>query len=225
MAMTKEELMAAFREAKSKEFADVPDEFEYTFSDSFEKRMDVLIKRERRPAWRIISSRRRRIVLIAAILLMLFLTACSIPAVREAIVKFFWNVNTGHSEIVFSDEGKAEAENRMAIKHEYSFSELPDGFVSVDEYRSDTVIVKSYTDASGVLWQFSQTAAGTIGSLTIDNDTSNILKKEVNGIVVYFQTSEENTTAYWMADGYMFELYCYGNTDVDLMISVVELVE
>lgn len=47
MAMTKQELFQAFREAASLEFAHIPrddSQIQYVFSDDFEKRMKALIE-------------------------------------------------------------------------------------------------------------------------------------------------------------------------------------
>lgn len=72
MSMSREEFKAAFREVVSSEFAQIPtdeDSIDFTFSEKFMKRMDKLIKSQRKPYWNFIStvSRRAAVIIVAII--------------------------------------------------------------------------------------------------------------------------------------------------------------
>lgn len=72
MSMSREEFKAAFREVVSSEFAHIPTDessIDFTFSEKFMKRMDKLIKSQRKPYWNFIStvSRRAAVIIVAII--------------------------------------------------------------------------------------------------------------------------------------------------------------
>ena len=73
--MSREEFKAAFREVVSSEFAHIPTDessIDFTFSEKFIKRMDKLIKSQRKPYWNFIStvSRRAAVIIVAIITLL-----------------------------------------------------------------------------------------------------------------------------------------------------------
>lgn len=95
MSMTKAELKNAFREAAAYEFRDIPHDeslIQYEFSAEFEKKMSKLINRQKKKTWHWVNTAPKRIALIAAVAIMLFTTACSVPEIREPVVKFFSEV-------------------------------------------------------------------------------------------------------------------------------------
>ena len=219
MTMTREDFRRALCDAMEIENSDIPDDFDYQFSHSFEKQMKKLIRAERRWSWHLINTRKKRLLLAAAILTMLVVTAYGIPYVRAAMSNFFWENFSGYSEMII-------AENSVkTVDREFELSTFPKGFKLISKYETAAFIEKTYEDSNGVIWSFSQAAAGSSSGYSVDTDTSELIEKYVDGTKITLQISDTDTTAYWMTDGYLLTLDCRGAVDVDTMLEYVQLIK
>ena len=236
MAMTRTELMNAFRKVKSMEFDDVPEDFAYTFSSGFEQRMDKLIAGANGIVIPVKRFRWKRALLVAAVIAFLLLSACAIPAVRAAVTKFFWGAGEedGYYDLVFTDEAKAEMPADWRIQYRYRFSEIPEGFVLdyvFDDARNQDLVYSVYKDETGREWMLSQWTAKAIIRFSIKkSDFRKISKYTVGDKMVYillpnFDIEELYTEAIWMENGYLFSLNCNDDIDTRTMLNLVELIE
>ena len=111
------------------EFKDVPaeDEIKMEFSPAFQVKAQELILKAEKNHWSSSKVFLRKVALVALISAMLLLTACSIPAVREAIIEFFFKDVGTHYEFTYDPENIADAPT--AIETVYCPTYIPDGYV------------------------------------------------------------------------------------------------
>ena len=81
---------------------------EHIFSLEFEKQMDKLIKRRRKPYYSMVNTVGKRVaVIILAFFIVSFTTVMSVEALRKPFLKFITNMFSTHSEIKSdSDDSK-----------------------------------------------------------------------------------------------------------------------
>lgn len=221
MAMTKAELMNAFRDAACAEFSDYsPYESDYTyeFSDRFERRMDRLIRAESRATWRFFNTNPRRLVIIAVVLLMaLFAVACSVPEIRESIAGFFVRM--------FSDRAQISSSNitKTIIEEQYGLDPIPDGFsvykfinsqnysrIEYHNNESDVIVLHQYADLN-------------ISSI-IDNEEEYI-EYSIDETEVLVSCGNDYSMAVWIEDGYLFYLIYPSTVEFDVFITWIESVK
>lgn len=114
------------------EYSDIPQKSELTdtYTESFKEWADGFIK-EQTPQ-RIRMRRILRITLVAAILIVLLAgTVMAIPAVREAIIDYFFTRYEERYGVTFDPEAAATAPNE--IKEVYVLGYIPDGFELIAE--------------------------------------------------------------------------------------------
>ena len=79
----------------------------YEFSADFEKRMSKLVKRRRKPYFRMINTVGKRAACIAlAVFIASATTVMSVDAFREAVFGFFMNIFSTHSDITAIDDDR-----------------------------------------------------------------------------------------------------------------------
>ncbi len=82
----------ALLDATLEEFADIPDDegkIDVTFSPAFTAKAEKLVRNTQRKSWRYVNTAMKRVALVAIAAALLATTAMAIPAVRDAIIKFF----------------------------------------------------------------------------------------------------------------------------------------
>ena len=219
MSMTKTEFFDALRIVQAEEFAGVTEYAEYTFSDGFEKRMERLIRKERSKAWHLVNTGKKRAVLIAAVIILMALTACSIPSVRNAVKGFFLEQYRDHFEAVIVDDSVSK------LDYVYSFKPLPEGFVLEDGIKEFTGIQRKYSDAEGREWYLIQDSGASMGNITFYKEFGSISEMEIDENTVYFYKTENFTYSIWMQNGYLLQLYCYDDVDLDTMAELIRSIE
>lgn len=221
MAMSKETLKNAMREAASAEFAHIPvndDLIDYTFSEKFEKKMRKLLKAQRKPYWNYYNTVSKKVAIVFAALLMLIATACSIEEIREPIVNFVKTVF--HTFIEYSYEGDTVG----VITRKYQIEKLPEGFEQTKYVESEGFITGTYENENGDMILFNQDA--TIGSgFTWDKENGNVYSKEINGLDVEIYESDKVKQAFWLLDGYSFRIVCVGDIEMETLEYLIRQVE
>lgn len=218
MAMTKDDVRAAFRQAMALEFAGIPqeEEIDHTFSPGFCARMDALIAQQRRGSFRLLSRNKRRALVIAALLAVMLLLTGFTPAGQQLArlaVEFFEEfVDYEHAPTL-----------RTEIKTQYALSPVPEGFALVSETNNGNYYSeKIYANTDGKTLVFMQTA-GTING-TLDNERGDVLYTTVNDISILLRLSPQQSFASWIQDGYYMSISCYGpaeQTDLELWVASV----
>lgn len=90
MAITKDIFNNAFREAIAQEYIDIPNEdnIEYSFSGKFEKKMQKLIKSQKRTYWHLINTATKKAAVVFLTCAVAFSSAMTVRSIREPVVEF-----------------------------------------------------------------------------------------------------------------------------------------
>lgn len=137
MENSKELFIKAFMEAEqisNAEFMNTENK-DITFSKEFERKMDKLLKKDKRIHF---SARRKiRKGLIAAIIAIIvaFTGLMSVSATRTPFIEFIKKVFPQFNEITLSEESTPPVER---IETEYTLTDLPEGF-EIKEYQKDNL--------------------------------------------------------------------------------------
>lgn len=112
--------------------------FEHIFSEHHNRKMNKLIKRQRKPYFKLISTAGRRAACIIVAFIVLSASALSVKAIREAFFDFITRFFSDHT--VVTVESGTDKGYPTTIEEEYFISELPDGFVEMDKGITDNSI-------------------------------------------------------------------------------------
>ena len=221
MAMSKAELQKAFREAASFEFAEIPRDdmqIQYEFSAAFETKMERLLQKEKKFTWRFVNTAAKRAAVAVAVCMLLILTACSVPAIREPIVRFIVEIFDGGN--VYDFEG--DITDTISQKYEMTF--VPDGFTLIDTFACDGGITYTYENESGKKILFDQAVTdGT--SLSVDNENGTYKIIEVAGHETHLYFRGTTSVAFWIEDVYFFQITSNDSITEETLIKMVESVE
>lgn len=105
--MTNDKFKKAISEALCDEYSESISKHnsDHVFSDSFNKKMDKLIKRQRKPYYKLINTAGKRVACFIVLLLVAsFTTVISVDAFRGAFKDFFMEIFSTHSEISAVDD-------------------------------------------------------------------------------------------------------------------------
>lgn len=99
----------------------------HIFSAKHEKRMEKLIKRQRKPYFKLISTAGRRAVCAAAALVIVFTSAMSVKAFREFLFGLENTESTSGYDVLQAESSDLSGAAKT-IEEEYYISALPEGF-------------------------------------------------------------------------------------------------
>ncbi len=223
MSMTREEAFEVFRFYASKEFEDVPvdeSEIEYEFSEEFNRKMEKLLRRVAYDRTHAVSWAARKVIAVAAAIIFALAGMMSVSAIREPVVKFFYNIYEEFMEIFF------EGDTTEKITYVYSLSEIPEGFVETQRTSFDTVNSVIYENRqSGYTIEFKQSITEDT-PFYVDNEQGDIEKFEIDGneIIIYTSNCGDNYYAFWIKDSYSLKLTYSGHTTVEEILKLVKTV-
>lgn len=219
--MTKNEVLAAFREVASAEFANIPpeDEIDYEFSPRFERKMDKLFRKIDKNVHKPRISRRAIFAIASALILLL---GCAIAAGAGWDSKV--NIFT-HSEPTY-DLFTFKGPQLDRIEYEYKLTGIPEGFELTKELRHDTIIVQHYKNpTTEEEIEFSQQVAN--GEQVIDNEQGKTERKFFDGKTHYIYSCYTGgiTIAFWAEDVYILEIHYLGDISEDDLRALIRSVE
>ena len=218
--MSREEFKAAFREVISSEFAQIPtdeDSIDFTFSEKFIKRMDKLIRAQRKSYYKFINTAAKRAAVIFAAIITLFTASLSVKAIREPVVRFIKQVYETFIHYTF------EGEIQPKIKKEFFIKTLPDGFIQHDKIESDLAITTIYVNDNNTI-KFTQQSTNNANHF-FDNESGTLTKVTISGINVDIYESENIKHAVWTDEGYFFKLTCIGEINIDSVTMMIESIQ
>ena len=220
LSMSREEFKAAFREVVSSEFAQIPtdeDSIDFTFSEKFIKRMDKLIRAQRKSYYKFINTAAKRAAVIFAAIITLFTASLSVKAIREPVVRFIRQVYETFIHYTF------EGEIQPKIKKEFFIKTLPDGFIQHDKIESDLAITTIYVNDNNTI-KFTQQSTNNANHF-FDNESGTLTKVTISGINVDIYESENIKHAVWTDEGYFFKLTCIGEINIDSVTMMIESIQ
>lgn len=218
--MSREEFKAAFREVISSEFAQIPtdeDSIDFTFSEKFIKRMDKLIRAQKKSYYKFINTAGKRVAVIFAAIITLFTASLSVKAIREPVVRFIKQVYETFIHYTF------EGDIQPKIKKEFFIKTLPDGFIQHDKIESDLAITTIYVNDNNTI-KFTQQSTNNANHF-FDNESGTLTKVTISGINVDIYESENIKHAVWTDEGYFFKLTCIGEINIDSVTMMIESIQ
>ena len=222
MSMSREEFKAAFREVISSEFAQIPtdeDSIDFTFSEKFIKRMDKLIRAQRKSYYKFINTAGKRAAVIFVAIITLFTASLSVKAIREPVVRFVKRVY--ETFIHYSYEG----DKTEKIEKEYIVTHLPDGFKQTDKIENDVFISTEFKDDLGNIIEFTQMATSHSAGYFADNENGTSFTENVGGYEIEFFEAYDTKQAIWTKDRYVLNITCYGNIGFEVIKEIISDIE
>ncbi len=221
MAINEADFKNTFRKVISSQFSDIPtdeDSINYTFSKRFHKKMDKLIRAQKRGYYRFINTAFKRVAVIGVALLTLLTATFSVEAIRKPVIEFIRQVYEAFTQYSFAGD------TTDTIAKEYSMTWLPEGFEQTDTIKGDTIVTTVYENSSSEKIKFTQQTTNNAAH-SFDNENGKITTITVSDMTIDIYEAENITHALWVKDGYYFKLSYYGNTDIDTVKAMIEAIE
>ena len=136
----------AMEEVLAEEFAeyinDLPLYTDHQFSERHNRKMNKLIRIQRKPYFKLISTAGRRAACIIVAFIVMSVSALSVKAIREAFFDFITRIFSDHN--VVTVESGTDSEYPGTIEEEYYISALPEEFVVTDTIDTENIKYHSY---------------------------------------------------------------------------------
>lgn len=226
--MSKKKPLTAFEQAVIDsilvEYQDIPEETELKidFSTRFQIWSHRLIHKTRNPYWYYVNTTAKKIILVAVILSMLTMTALAVPAIREAIIDFFFHNQGERYGITFNPEEAATAPDEIeeALFPVY----IPRGYSLLEMINAPTSCFGFWTDSLGNRICYTQDIiqhnASSDNWIGIDAEdvtrTTQIIGEYLVEIVWY----DESYCLYWTDNAYIYSLELPNSISEEVMIEI-----
>ena len=220
MSVTKAEFKQIFTAAVAQEFCHIPgeDAIVHTFSETFLRRKEKLIKNTRKTTWYWVNTAAKRAAVIVLLLAMLFSVAMSVEAIRTPVVTFFTELYEKYILIVFEGDGHKE------IEKEYGFTQLPEGYEIVDVARAPAIVITTLQDAQDNLLVLEQSIAEGDGP-TVDNEQGVVTQVSIGETSVFVYEAAGTKGLLWTRNGYFFSLFSFGDMQINNLLTLVETIK
>lgn len=212
--MQNEKFKRALAEALIPEYENsIPQTEEHEFSAEFEKKMNKLIRRQKKPYYMLVNTAAKRAACIAVCVAIASSAAVmSSSALRERFADFFMDIFTDHS-VVTPAESDAEAPTTIEEKYEitYDLSDYEMTFYKADEnkirirYENDDDVIE-FSQYVKSEYNISWNTEGATIETVILNDYE----------AIYFHNNEYHTLI-WETEDYIFS--------IDTTVGKSELIE
>lgn len=221
MALTRNEFNNALRMAVSAEFSHITsneESIDYRFSEHFEKKMEKLMRSQKKPYYRLFNTAAKRVAMVGIVFMLLFGTAFSVKAIREPIIDFIVDIHDTFVRFLF------EGDTTNKIAKEFKITEIPDGFRQTGYEQNEGRILSFYKNNTGIEFRFFQIITdGTMSD--VDNEHTLLEKRFIRGVEVYVYSFHEEIQAMWIEDGYMLMLICDEEIDMETIIGIIETIQ
>lgn len=204
--MKQQAFKQALLDAALEEFRDIPAEkdIDLELSEEFEAMGRQLLERPEKKAVRTLGRGLRRAILIAAIIAALATTAMAVPAIREALIKFFSHNAGTHYEFSFDPEQAATAPD--IIEKEYAPTYIPEGYSEDTYIVTDVVIIREWVAENGEHLSFQQEAIPRNGEGPHPNaENVSVETIYLNGYEV-FRVHSRGYMYHWTDNEYFYQL-------------------
>ena len=220
MSVTKAEFKQIFTAAVAQEFCHIPGEnaIVHTFSETFLRRKEKLIKNTRKTTWYWVNTAAKRAAVIVLLMAMLFSVAMSVEAIRTPVVTFFTELYEKYILLVFEGDGHKE------IEKEYGFTQLPEGYEIVDVARAPAIVITTLQDAQDNLLVLEQSIAEGDGP-TVDNEQGVVTQVSIGETPVLVYEAAGTKGLLWTRDGYFFSLFSFGDMQINNLLTLVETIK
>ena len=181
-------LKQALNTYQEKTLIDLPNNEELekiTFTEKFEKKMQMLIKAQKKPYYNMTNSVGKRVACVLVAIIILF-TMMSMTAIGKSFIRFIVDTFDDHSKVTFEEGSDFTSESFVPYAPEY----VPDGYEIT--YRDSALNMYNdieYTNENGAVLDYEQFPA--IGHTLVNTENAIIEKTYVNEYeAMYWESSE-----------------------------------
>ncbi len=186
------------------------------FSPDFEKSMQRLIKRQKKPYFKLINTVAKRVaIIIAVIIIALTSTVLSVDALREKIKNFVIETFEKFSIVVYNDNLNTIEQ----IKEYYSPSYIPKGYEisRVEKGEIDNYIL--YKNKNGSEIHYTQICLSYQQSYI---DTHNCIIEEIDKYLFIRKESINRNAIYFSDKNYSYEIVSFGDLDKEELLKIAQ---
>lgn len=178
-------------------------QLQHTFSKDFDRKMKLLIKREKsNPLIKAIVIKSKRIAIIfLLIIIVTFTTIMGVEALRARFFKVIMEIYRELTSFSFILDGEKSDVKFQMMEPEY----IPAGFSKTDTDKQYTTVYITYTDKAGAEIIFEQNYI-TSNKVIIDTEDSKTEKLQINGYDVYYISGKGTNQLIWFDSEYAFSL-------------------
>ena len=214
--MTDEVFRKAIGEALHPEFAAmIPEHGEHIFSEKFERKMERLIRRRRKPYYSLISTGLRRTACIIVMFLVVsFTTVMSVDALRKPFLDFLSSIFSDHTTIETVLDLDGDYPEKI---EEYFISELPEGFVEKSINRNDCSIDILYTNGDKFIILLQNTKSNFKTAFDNEHNELSVITDETGQHYLSIK-SENRSTLIWDNGSYIFTID--SNLDENMILNL-----
>ncbi len=187
-----------------------------TFSEAFEKKMQKLIRVQKKSYFYMINTVAKRVALIVlAIIITLTTTAFSVKAIREAIIEFFVETFTTHSEVSVEGEEIPIYTEFERVEPQY----LPDGFILSRDLSEKYTCYIVYIDSEANTICYSQNINdGT--PFAVDTEDVDFETIYINGLEGIIYENKDINRITFGDEKYFYDIY--GQISMDELQKIAE---
>lgn len=207
MMMDDELFARAARKAAGQMLEELPsgEQPEHQFSETFEKKMEKMLRSQRRPQWQRSLGRISRRAAVLALVAFVGLSAC-LMGVEAWRAQFFQMVEEkfpDHSRITFENTSGREVPEGPFIP--YEITDIPDGFTCTQFSYSDFFNYAVYEDGEEHMISFDQNRIDSI-AIGLNTEGASLEPITLNGEPAQFLSNLGMQTVLWYDDQYCFML-------------------
>lgn len=206
------------------QYIDIPDEawtYSYEFSPRFEKKMQKLIRRERRFYFPLVKTPVRRLVTITVtVIIALSVLTMSVGALRNAFFQFLTEVFHTHTTVASSETDGSPTDFRDV----YEPTKIPDGFelVQKSDPSMETAYLSLYYKKDNQYIRFHQWLKSEY-DVSINTEQDKAESIEINGFEGFLLNTDGDCLITWDNGDYIFEIS--SNIGKNALISLAESVQ
>ena len=201
---------------------DIP---EIQTSKSFEKKMQTLIKEQRRTPKtnKILRYMKQTVAAVLAVVVITFGGLMTVEAYREKVIEIVVHVFRELTDYRFYSEKSGVDE---IVLPEISFEYIPDGMWNAENrITSNNQRYILYEHENGTFFELTQypiTADGSHGKI-LDTEDSVYETEIINGNAAFFNVKNGNASIFWSYNNVVYDLY--GNLDLTELKEIAEKIK
>lgn len=206
------------------QYIDIPDEawtYSYQFSPKFEKKMQRLIRSERRFYYPLVKTPARRLVTIAVtVIIALSVLTMSVEALRNAFFRFLSEVFHTHTTV----ESSETASSPTNFREVYAPAEIPDQFELIEksDIATESIYLSLYYRKDDRYIIFHQWLKSKYGA-NINTEQDEAESIEINGFEGFMVDMGSDCLITWDVGDYILEIT--SNIGKNALISIAESVQ
>lgn len=215
--MSQNEFILALGKSLQKDYreliqSDIP---QYEVSDKFKKKMEKLIKYQRKPYFRFTCTAGRRAACIIVAVIVLSVSSLSVDAVYNTIYNFIVKTFSDHDEISYNNDSDSYPET---IEEEYVISNIPEGFELTEHHENENMVASVYLNEDKYIMLEQTVKYGFILNHDNEYSTAENYTDENGQEYIIRITDTADIAVLWDNGEYIFQIY--SNLDKDSVLDL-----